>query len=137
MDHSCNTSQVSNSKPVVLVIEDDEDNLLLLTHALELFGYSSISTVNGETALFLIRNYRTNLILLDIVLPDLNGVEFVQHLKRDSQNQTIPVIAVTGLASTKEREQILQAGCSDYLSKPYAFEDLQAAIARHLIGSPA
>jgi len=132
MDSHGTASQNFSSKPVILAVDDDEDNLLLMTHALELFGYSSISTVNGETALFVAQNYRTNLILLDIVLPGLNGVEFVQRLKQNSQTQAIPVIAVTGLARVEDREQILQVGCHAYLSKPYTFEDLQAAINCHL-----
>jgi len=137
MQHSGNRSQGSTSQhPLVLAVDDDEDNLLLLTYSLALFGYSSISTADGETALLLVRNYRPDLILLDIVLPGLTGVDVVQRLKQDLQTTTIPVIAVTSLAGAADREQLLQAGCSDYISKPYSLENLEGMIERHLIAAP-
>lgn len=137
MQHSGNRNQGSASQhPLVLAVDDDEDNLLLLTYSLALFGYSSISTADGETALLLVRNYRPDLILLDIVLPDLSGVDVVQRLKQDLQTTMIPVIAVTGLAGAEDRDKLLQAGCSDYISKPYILENLQGIIERHLIAAP-
>ncbi len=137
MQHSGNRSQGSASQhPLVLAVDDDEDNLLLLTYSLALFGYSSISTADGETALLLVRNYRPDLILLDIVLPGLSGVDVVQRLKQDLQTTTIPVIAVTSLAGAEDREKLLQAGCSDYISKPYSLENLEGMIERHLIAAP-
>lgn len=90
-----------------------------------------MSIDDGET-LLLARNYRPDLILLDIVLLGLSGVNVVQCLKQDLQTTTIPVIAVIGLARAGDRQQILQAGCNDYISKPYILENLEGIIEGHI-----
>ena len=75
----------------------------------------------------------SDLILLDVMLPDLNGNEVVLHLKHNPTTENIPVIAVTALASEEDRDRLLAAGCSGYLSKPYMIEDLEAIVCRALV----
>nr|WP_315874809.1 response regulator [Thermocoleostomius sinensis] len=118
-------------QPLVLAVDDDDDNLLLLSYALETFGCKFISRSDSQTALDVARTYQPDLILLDILMPHVDGMEVVQHLKQDLSTCNIPVIAVTALARAEDRQTILQAGFTDYLSKPYMLEDLEALIQRH------
>lgn len=120
-------------RPVILAVDDDEDNLVLVSLAVEqMFNCSLIAAVNGEAAITLTHLYQPDLILLDILLSDLNGIDVVRRLKRHPDTETIPIIAVTALATVENRANLLAAGCDDYLSKPYMLEDLEAVIRRHL-----
>jgi CheY-like chemotaxis protein len=114
--------------PVVLAVDDDEDNLLLLSYVLEPLNCSIITAVDGHTAFEKARTEQPSLILLDIMLPDLDGLQIVRQLREDPKTRMIPVIAVTALARPEDRERILSAGCNDYISKPYLLEDLEAVI---------
>lgn len=78
------------------------------------------------------QNYQPDLILLDIMLPDVNGVEVVQRLKQDSQTMTIPIVAITAMARVQDRERIFLAGCNDYIKKPYIIDELEATIRRYI-----
>lgn len=120
------------TKPLILAVDDDEDNLLLLAYALEPLGCSLITAVDGLSALKKAQTYHPDLILLDILLPCMDGTEVVSHLKKDPKTQNIPVIAVTALASTQDQQYILQSGCDDYISKPYMIYDLETLVRRHL-----
>ena len=121
------------NKPVILAVDDDDDNLVLVSLAVEqLFDCSLVTAVDGETALSLTHIYQPDLILLDIRLHDLNGLEVIRRLRQHPDTQVIPIIAVTALAKPEERASIFAAGCDDYLSKPYMLEDLEAVIRRHL-----
>ncbi len=120
------------ARPLVLAADDNEDNLLLLLHALELFGFSHVSTLKGKAVPRMARTYQPDLILLDIVLSDISGVEVIQTLKADPETCQIPIIAVTALAKCSERDQILALGCRDYLNKPYNLDELEAMVHRNL-----
>ncbi len=128
-----NTLSPNASRPVILVVDDNEDNLLLVSLAVEQFlNCSPIVAADGETAISLAQLYRPDIILLDIVLPDLNGFEVIDRLKQHWQTKTIPVVAVTALAREEECDRILAAGCDGYLSKPYMLDDLEKVIYRYL-----
>ncbi len=116
----------------ILAVDDDEDNLLLLGEVLNVFNCSLITATRGQIALLLAQECNPDLILLDVKLPDLNGVEVVRHLKQNSTTVNIPVIAVTALAREEDRQVLLKAGCSDYISKPYMLEDLEATVRCYL-----
>jgi two-component system cell cycle response regulator DivK len=103
----------------VLVVEDNELNLKLLNDLLEYQGYTVIPTKLGEPALDLARQYRPDLILMDIQLPDISGMEATQRLKADEQTRAIPVIAVTAFAMSGDEARILASGCDAYVSKPF------------------
>ena len=118
--------------PLILAVDDNEDNLLLLGEVLETMSCSFISATCGQTALLLAQDCQPDLILLDIMLPDFNGEEIVQRLKHNATTQKIPIVAVTALARAEDRERLLLAGCDDYISKPYMLEDLEKLIIHYL-----
>lgn len=124
-------SPMSMAQPFILGIDDNEDNLLLASYAVELCGIEFIGKTSGWAALDLVSVCPPALILLDILLPDLNGIDFLNYLKQSPITCDIPVIAVTALATLSDRTQLLLAGFVDYVSKPYMLEDLEAAIFRH------
>lgn len=121
-----------NNEQIILAVDDDEDNLLLLTEVLGSLNCLVITATHGQSALLLAQGYQPNLILLDVMLPDLNGMEVVHRLKENQRTAPIPVIAVTALARPEDRDRLIEAGCDDYISKPYILEDLEALIQRHL-----
>jgi two-component system, cell cycle response regulator DivK len=128
-----NSIQTSiNEKSLILAVDSNEDNLILITYFLESFACQLITAKNGEEALFLATKYLPNLILLEIVLPDINGLEVVAKLKQNELTSQIPIIAVTGLVKIGDREQILRSGCDAYLGKPYLLNDLANVISNLL-----
>lgn len=121
------------NKPVILAVDNDEDNRVLAALAVEqLLDCRAIEAVDGETAISLAHLSQPDLILLDILLPDLNGKEVIRRLKQHPDTRAIPIIALTALALAQDRRSILAAGGDDYLSKPYMLEDLEAVIRCHL-----
>jgi two-component system cell cycle response regulator DivK len=102
----------------VLIVEDNELNMKLFRDLLEAHGYRTVGTRNGIEALDLARSHRPNLILMDIQLPEVSGLEVTKWLKDDPELRAIPVIAVTAFAMKGDEERILQGGCEAYLSKP-------------------
>jgi CheY-like chemotaxis protein len=117
---------------VILVVDDDEDNLLLMSYVLEPLHCSVITAVDGHDALRAAQTQLPDLILLDIMLSKLDGIQVVSQLKKNPQTRKIPVVAVTALARDEDRERILEAGCNDYISKPFMIDELEATIRRHL-----
>ena len=106
-------------RKTVLVVEDNELNLKLLNDILEYHGYSVVTTRLGEPALELARQHSPNLILMDVQLPDISGMEAARRLKGDEQTRTIPIIAVTAFAMSGDEAKILASGCDAYVSKPF------------------
>jgi len=121
-----------NNHPLILAVDDDEDNLLLLREVIEPMGCSLLSATNGKAALLLAQDCQPDLILLDVMLPDFNGIEVVKRLRHNPLTQKIPIVALTALASSEDRERLLLAGCNDYISKPYMLDDLEEVINRYL-----
>jgi two-component system, cell cycle response regulator DivK len=115
-----------------LAVDDNEDNLGLISFTLDLFGFAFISAPDGQMTLDLAQTHQPDLILLDIMLPDLDGIEVVRRLKQDSRTKSIKIIAVTALARDEDRDRILAAGCEDYISKPYMVDDLEALLRHYL-----
>jgi len=102
----------------VLVVEDNELNMKLFHDLLEAHGYNIVQTRNGLEAIDLARTHRPDLILMDIQLPEVSGLEVTRRIKDDDDLRTIPVIAVTAFAMKGDEERIRQGGCEAYLSKP-------------------
>lgn len=102
----------------VLVVEDNELNMKLFHDLLEAHGYNIIQTRNGLEALDLARTHRPDLILMDIQLPEVSGLEVTKWIKEDDELRVIPIIAVTAFAMKGDEERIRQGGCEAYLSKP-------------------
>lgn len=118
--------------PRVLAVEDDEDNLFLITCVLEQLGYPYTATTSGTQALSIAKAYSLELILLDIVLPDLDGITLLHQLRQNKRTADVTILAVTGLALPEDRSRLLQLGFNDYISKPYLLEDLEALITSYL-----
>eukprot|EP01037_Dinobryon_pediforme_P013818 gene13817-biopygen8457 len=102
----------------VLIVEDNELNMKLFNDLLEAHGYATIQTRNGVEAVELARKHRPDLILMDIQLPEVSGLQVTAWLKDDDELKHIPVIAVTAFAMKGDEEKIRQGGCEAYLSKP-------------------
>ena len=102
----------------VLIVEDNELNMKLFHDLLEAHGYQTLQTRNGMEALQLARDNRPDLILMDIQLPEVSGLEVTKWLKEDDGLRAIPVVAVTAFAMKGDEERIREGGCEAYISKP-------------------
>ena len=127
--------QQSAARRTVLIVEDNELNLKLLNDILEIHGYSTVVTGLGAAALELAREHRPDLILLDIQLPDITGMEAARRLKADEETRAIPIVAVTAFAMQGDREKILAGGCDDYISKPFNIREVLALVERYTDGT--
>lgn len=129
----CNSATLQEAqRPLALAIDDNRDNLLVLEYTLDLLGFRFIGETEALAGLSLARQYLPDLILLDILLPDVDGIELVEFLHQERLLAEIPIIAVTGLASEEDRDRILDAGFTDYLCKPFMLDDLEMIIRRHV-----
>src|SRR5215472_1518625 len=106
----------SEMSKTVMIVEDNELNMKLFHDLLEAHGYDPIGTRDGIEALDLARRHRPDLILMDIQLPEVSGLEVTKWLKGDPELQTIPVVAVTAFAMKGDEERIREGGCEAYLS---------------------
>lgn len=102
----------------VLIVEDNELNMKLFSDLLEAHGFATLKTANGIEAIDLARQHQPNLILMDIQLPEVSGLEVTKWLKEDEALRDIPVVAVTAFAMKGDEERIREGGCEAYLSKP-------------------
>ena len=102
----------------VLIVEDNELNMKLFNDLVETRGHRIVQTRSGIAAVELARKHRPDLILMDIQLPEVSGLEVTQWLKDDEELRTIPVVAITAFAMKGDEEKMLQGGCEAYLSKP-------------------
>ena len=103
----------------VLIIDDDDLNITSLTHLLS-DEFNVFSERNGSKSLAAAREHKPDVILLDVVMPDMNGFEVIDALKKDEETKNIPVIFITGLNNTKDEEQGLVLGAVDYINKPFS-----------------
>ncbi|WP_374306562.1 response regulator [Methylocella sp.] len=102
----------------ILIVEDNELNMKLFNDLLEAHGYRTVQTRSGLEAVGLARQHRPDLILMDIQLPEISGLEVTRQLKEDEELRHIPVVAITAFAMKGDEEKIRQGGCEAYLSKP-------------------
>ena len=116
----------------VLIVEDNELNMKLFHDLLDAQGYQTLQTREGLQALALAREHRPDLILMDIQLPEISGLEVVKWLKEDEELASIPIIAVTAFAMKGDEERILEGGCEAYLSKPISVMSFIDTVRRFL-----
>ena len=119
----------------VLIVEDNELNMKLFHDLLAAHGYRTIQTRNGFDALDLARQHRPDLILMDIQLPEVSGLEVTKWIKEDDELRMIPIIAVTAFAMKGDEERIRSGGCEAYISKPISVLSFLDTV-RRFIGQP-
>jgi two-component system, cell cycle response regulator DivK len=102
----------------ILIVEDNDLNMKLFHDLLEAHGYDTLQTKDGVEALRLAREHRPDLILMDIQLPDVSGLEVTRWIKEDAELKSIPVIAVTAYAMNGDEQKMRDGGCEAYLAKP-------------------
>lgn len=118
------TPLAKNSNHTVLIIDDSYDNRVLLSSQLHLEGYQTLQASGGQEGLSMAREHDPDIILLDVMMPDMSGFEVCKHLKTDPTTQVIPVIMVTALRAVEKRIEGKTAGADDFLSRPYYREEL-------------
>ena len=119
-------------KKTVLIVEDNELNMKLFNDLLEAHGYATLKTADGIEAIELARTHHPDLILMDIQLPEISGLEVTKWLKDDEELNHIPVIAVTAFAMKGDEERIRQGGCEAYISKPISVMHFLEVVRKHL-----
>lgn len=118
----------------ILIVEDNELNAKLFKDLLEAHGYETAETRDGREAIALAREFEPSLILMDIQLPEISGLDITRELKQDEGLKHIPVVAVTAFAMKDDERKILQAGCEGYISKPISIGPFMETIERFLKG---
>ncbi len=117
----------------VMIVEDNDLNMKLFHDLLDAHGYQTLQTRNGMEALALAREHHPDLILMDIQLPEVSGLEVTKWLKEDDKLRSIPVIAVTAFAMKGDEERIREGGCEAYISKPISVSNFMDTV-RQFIG---
>ena len=116
----------------ILIVEDNELNMKLFNDLLEAHGYGTLQTRNGVEAVDLARKHKPNLILMDIQLPEVSGLQVTQWIKDDEELRHIPVIAITAFAMKGDEEVIRQGGCEAYISKPISVTSFLETVRRFI-----
>jgi two-component system cell cycle response regulator DivK len=110
--------------PKILLVEDNEMNRDMLSRRLKKRGYTVLIAVDGETGVSMAESERPDLVLMDITLPGMDGLEAARRIRASEQTRPVPIIALTAHAQDTAREKALEAGCNDYDSKPVELERL-------------
>ena len=129
-DSSSSTAKATTK--TVLIVEDNDLNMKLFHDLLEAHGYGTLQTKDGMEAMRLAREHRPDLILMDIQLPEISGLEVTKWLKEDPDLRSIPIIAVTAFAMKGDEEKIRQGGCEAYIAKPISVTRFLETIERFL-----
>ncbi len=116
----------------VLIVEDNDLNMKLFRDLIEAAGHDIVETRDGIEALKLARQHRPDLILMDIQLPEVSGLEITRWLKEDDELRAIPVVAVTAFAMKGDEEKIRNGGCEAYIAKPISIGNFLETIGRYL-----
>lgn len=117
----------------ILVVDDNYDNRFIAGEMLSMNGYQVVSAVSGRDALRVLESDRPNLILMDLTMPQMDGWEATRRIKSDPRLSHIPVVAVTSHAVETDLNLALDAGCADYLIKPYDYQALLDKVRDHLV----
>ena len=116
----------------VLIVEDNELNMKLFHDLLDAHGYQTLQTKDGMEALVLARKHKPDLILMDIQLPEVSGLEVTKWIKEDDNLKAIPVIAVTAFAMKGDEEKIREGGCEAYIAKPISVANFLETVEKFL-----
>jgi two-component system, cell cycle response regulator DivK len=123
--------------PTILVVEDNPTNMKLSTFVLESADYTVITATDAEIGLTLARERHPDLILMDVQLPGMDGLDATALLKADEATRAIPVVALTALAMKGDEERIRAAGCDGYIAKPLDYKELLATVKTSLESATA
>jgi CheY-like chemotaxis protein len=123
----------SKDKPIILLIEDTKEATVMVTDYLQSVGYQVISARDALTGIEMARSTRPDLILMDIQLPGMDGLDATRRLRADPDFRTLPIIALTALAMPGDRERCLAAGANDYVTKPVSLKELAKLIESYLL----
>jgi two-component system cell cycle response regulator DivK len=126
------STMASGGTKTVLVVEDNELNMKLFHDLLEAHGYAILQTKDGMEALQIARDHKPDLILMDIQLPEVSGLEVTKWIKEDDNLKAIPVIAVTAFAMKGDEEKIREGGCEAYIAKPISVANFLQTVQRFL-----
>jgi two-component system cell cycle response regulator DivK len=116
----------------ILIVEDNELNMKLFNDLLEAHGYGTVKTSDGRDVLDLARQHKPDLVLMDIQLPGISGLEVTRMLKADDELKHIPVLAVTAFAMKGDEEKIREGGCDDYIAKPISVPNFLETVNKYL-----
>ena len=116
----------------VLIVEDDYLNMMFYNDVLEAHGYNTLQASDGRPVLAMAREHKPDLILMDMQLPGVSGMELTRSLKQDEEARNIPVVAVTAMAMRGDEDRIRAAGCDGYLSKPIGVAGFIETVRRHI-----
>jgi len=125
------------SSPVILIVEDNEKNMKLVRDVLQAKGYTTLEAVTGEDGVRLAKEHLPKLVLMDIQLPGINGIEALRQLRADPATAPIPVIAVTASVMASDRRNITDAGFDGYVGKPLNLKEFLDAVRDQLAGRGA
>ncbi len=120
------------SGELILIVEDNDKNLKLVRDLLQVKGYRTVESETAEEGIRLAREACPELILMDIQLPGMNGIDALKHLRADPETKQIPVIAVTASAMSQDREKIMAAGFDGYQRKPLEIKEFLEAVRQAL-----
>jgi CheY-like chemotaxis protein len=123
----------AKDRPIILLIEDTRETTVIVTDYLQLAGYQVISAREALTGLDLAKRVHPNLILMDIQLPGIDGLQATRRLREHPDFRTLPILALTALAMPGDRERCLAAGATDYLTKPVSLKKLAGLIEQYLL----
>jgi CheY-like chemotaxis protein len=129
------SSIINHQSRTILIAEDNASNLQTLSVYLASRGYRIILAQNGKEAVEGAQKKHPDLILMDIQMPEMNGVEAIRHIRADEDVKSIPIIALTALAMPGDRERCLEAGANEYLSKPVSLQKLNEMLEKLLLSN--
>jgi two-component system cell cycle response regulator DivK len=116
----------------ILIVEDNDLNMKLFNDLLQAHGYGTLQTKDGREALNLAKEHRPDLILMDIQLPEISGLDITKMIKSDDDLKHTPVIAVTAFAMKGDEEKIREGGCDGYIAKPISVPNFLETVAKFL-----
>lgn len=119
-------------KKRILLVEDNPATIDVVQKELEFLGYDAIIAENGEKAIDIAASDRPDLIIMDISLPKMDGLEATAMIRKNPATQSIPILAATARALPGDREKCIQGGCNDYIAKPFTHRELGAALKKLL-----
>jgi two-component system, cell cycle response regulator DivK len=132
MEYVVMDSDNGGAPPTVMVVEDFEDNRFMMRRLLEMSGYRVLEAVNGEEAIELAHRERPQLILMDLSLPQLDGLAATRRIRQYPDMKDVPIVAVSAHDTADFHADALAAGCNDYVTKPIDFDQLEALLSRLL-----